>query len=306
MPSLKGGLFSLSAIGTLNKELVYFWRDGKQISRQYVIPEQPNTDDQIRCQLYLRIAHLAWKALSQENINLWNLYRHQNHIPGRYGYHWFISRYLDFLAFTGGVCPVAPFLPQSAHPESPNVICGGYISGSIPYLEPYHARVVIVTAGTDIVKSVTQLENNQEFWQSVSLPAGVYNIFFESDNFSSFNPPSFLSIIKTTSGVYSEFSTSFAVNATTVHIGGGIFGDLNYLGTMGATIHIWDSEQNQEYEVIQLQDNQQGWYSNLPYSAGEYLIIADPGSMNAVDPISYPITVTPPSDSLGVDFTFSI
>jgi hypothetical protein len=123
-----------------------------------------------------------------------------------------MSRFLDYINFTSGVTPLSPFLPQTPHPESMEVILSGALTGDTAYFEPYNAKIHVIANDSNIIKSITVLENNQEFWNSASLPIGNYRIEFISDNFSTFLPSSYTDVIITQAGTYPNYPAAFTVN----------------------------------------------------------------------------------------------
>lgn len=56
MAKLKGPLFSLGASGAIGKALVYFGWKGLDVAREYVVPANPRSTDQLKVRGYLKLA----------------------------------------------------------------------------------------------------------------------------------------------------------------------------------------------------------------------------------------------------------
>ncbi|MBA7677017.1 hypothetical protein ES703_85265 [subsurface metagenome] len=76
MAKLKGPLFSLGAAGQLGKTLVYFPWKGINAVRTYVIPANPQSDEQIIQRDYLKDGVTEWHgaAYSGDDVGAWNRY----------------------------------------------------------------------------------------------------------------------------------------------------------------------------------------------------------------------------------------
>lgn len=108
MAKVTAPLMSMDASGSLGKALVFAKWKGINYVRRYVVPMNPNTENQEKIRSYFVQAINSWQAETQETKALWNAA-----VRGRplTGLNYYLSRYVKYLLDHGGQAPPTPFLP---------------------------------------------------------------------------------------------------------------------------------------------------------------------------------------------------
>lgn len=93
MAKVKGPLMSIEARGQIGKSLVFGVWKGVQWVREYVIPSNPQTEQQVNIRTAFSLSVAEFKALSETEQGKWN--KAASNIGGQSGLSLFQSRALN-------------------------------------------------------------------------------------------------------------------------------------------------------------------------------------------------------------------
>ena len=101
MAKVYGPLFSLDARGQLGRAIVYTVWKGINAVRRYIIPQNPNTEDQVTQRGYFTAAVENWQGLDAAGKTLWD---EDVITKGKVmsGFNWHNSRYIDYMVLYDG------------------------------------------------------------------------------------------------------------------------------------------------------------------------------------------------------------
>ncbi|TDA65753.1 MAG: hypothetical protein D9V47_12440 [Clostridia bacterium] len=109
MAKVTAPLFSLDASGGFGETIVYAKWKGIRYARQYVIPANPRTAQQLTQRSYFLQGVNAWHGEDAATREQWNSAAQGRAISG---FNLYMQRYLRYLRENNGTAPPSPFLPQ--------------------------------------------------------------------------------------------------------------------------------------------------------------------------------------------------
>jgi len=108
MAKVTGPLMSIDASGAFADTMVYAKWKGINYSRQYAIPGNPRTANQLQIRDYFTTAVAAWQAEDQATKDAWNQAASGKPLSG---FNLYVGEYLSYRIANGGAVPPSPFLP---------------------------------------------------------------------------------------------------------------------------------------------------------------------------------------------------
>ncbi|NWF92476.1 MAG: hypothetical protein HXY46_06135 [Syntrophaceae bacterium] len=109
MAKVTGPLMSIDASGAFADTMVYAKWKGINYSRQYAIPGNPRTANQLQIRDYFTTAVAAWQAEDQTTKDAWNQAASGKPLSG---FNLYVGEYVSYRIANAGAVPPSPFLPS--------------------------------------------------------------------------------------------------------------------------------------------------------------------------------------------------
>lgn len=109
MAKVTGPLMSLDASGAFADTMVFAKWKGINYSRQYSVPSNPQTENQVKVREYFTAAVAAWQAETQETKDAWNTAANGQQLSG---FNLYVSGFINYKNANNGTAPASPFVPS--------------------------------------------------------------------------------------------------------------------------------------------------------------------------------------------------
>ena len=109
MAKVTGPLMSLYASGAFAYAMVFAKWKGIDYTRQYTVPSNPQTENQVKVREYFTAAVAAWQAESQAAKDAWNKAASGQQMSG---FNMYVSGYINYKNANNGTAPATPFMPS--------------------------------------------------------------------------------------------------------------------------------------------------------------------------------------------------